>query len=59
MPKPAPPEPNTRKSIVLPNSMWAEIADFRFAERIGSEAEAVRRLLVEALRARKRRARAE
>ena len=44
------PETTTRKSITLPDSLWREIADYRFAERIGSEAEAVRRLLVAALR---------
>jgi hypothetical protein len=56
MSKPAPPEPVTRKTVALPESMWREIADFRFAERIGSEAEAVRRLLVAALKAEKRKA---
>src|SRR3712207_2060317 len=37
------PEPSTRKNVTLPNSLWQEIADYRFEERIGSEAEAVRR----------------
>ncbi len=56
MTKPAPPEPSTRKSVTLPDSMWQEIADYRFAERIGSEAEAVRRLILVGLRAEKRKA---
>lgn len=45
------PEPATRKSVTLPNSMWAEVAEFRFSERIGSEAEALRRLVQAGLRA--------
>lgn len=35
----------TRKSVSLPDRMWADIAEFRFRERITAEAEAVRRLL--------------
>lgn len=50
MAKPPPPEPVTRKSVTLPNSMWEEVAAFRVAERIGSEAEAVRQLVQAALR---------
>ena len=45
------PEPVTRKSVTLPNNMWAEVAEFRFSERIGSEAEALRRLVLAGLRA--------
>lgn len=45
------PEPGTRKSVTLPNSMWVEVAEFRFLERIGSEAEALRRLVLAGLRA--------
>ena len=45
------PETATRKSVTLPNSMWAEVAEFRFSERIGSEAEALRRLVQAGLRA--------
>ncbi len=45
------PEPVTRKSVTLPDSLWAEVAEFRFSERIGSEAEAVRRLIQAGLRA--------
>ena len=40
-----------RKSVTLPASMWLEIADYRFSERIGTEAEAVRRLVQSALKA--------
>ena len=50
MSRPPPPEPTLRKNVTLPVTMWQEIADYRFTERIGSEAEAVRRLLVAALR---------
>lgn len=45
------PEPVTRKSVTLPDSLWAEVSEFRFSERIGSEAEAVRRLIQAGLRA--------
>jgi hypothetical protein len=39
-------DPFTRKSITLQDSLWAEVADYRFAERLASEAEAVRRLIL-------------
>jgi len=42
-------ETSSRKSIALPASMWQEIADYRFRERIATEAEAIRRLLQDAL----------
>jgi hypothetical protein len=48
MRKPA--DPITRKNVNLPNSVWAEVAEFRFAERINTEAEAVRRLVMMGLR---------
>lgn len=41
----------TRKLISLPNDMLETISDFRFRERIGSEAEAIRRLIEAGLRA--------
>jgi hypothetical protein len=34
--------------------MWTEIADMRFAERIGTEAEALRRIIDEALKNRRK-----
>jgi hypothetical protein len=40
------PETNTRKTVSLPDSLWQEIAEFRFSKRFGTEAEAVRRLLI-------------
>ena len=49
-------DPPTRKSVTLPASMWREITDFRFAERIGTEAEAVRRLLQATLKVAARKA---
>jgi hypothetical protein len=42
----------TRKAISLPSEVWDEIAEFRFTERIPSEAEALRRLIEIALKAR-------
>jgi hypothetical protein len=56
MPRQPLPEPVTRKTVSLPDSMWEEIANFRFEQRIGSEAEAVRRLLLAGLRAEARKA---
>ena len=41
-------EPIVRKVVALPESTWALIEDFRYTERIPSEAEAVRRLLLQA-----------
>ena len=37
---PKPPDPLIRKSITLPERLWAAVADFRFSRRLGSEAEA-------------------
>lgn len=34
-----------RKSVSLPVDLWKRIDDFRFSNRIGAEAEAIRRLL--------------
>jgi hypothetical protein len=45
-----PDDPPTRKTVTLPASMWREITEHRFANRIGTEAEAVRQLLHAALR---------
>jgi Arc/MetJ-type ribon-helix-helix transcriptional regulator len=42
---------STRKSVTLPDSMWREIGDFRYENRIGTQAEAIRRLLHEGLKA--------
>ena len=39
----------TRKTVSIPVSMWEEISDYRFANRITKEAEAIRRLLEVAL----------
>jgi len=44
-------DPVVRKSVSLPESLWAEISDFRFGERIGTESEALRRLIQSGLRA--------
>ncbi len=46
-------QPDARKSITksisLPVEMWAGISDYRYANRIPTEAEAIRRLLDEVL----------
>lgn len=57
MSKPKEPQPSTRKSVTLSDEMWEEIASFRHGERIGSEAEAIRRLLQSGLRAEAKKAR--
>ena len=43
-------EPATRKTMALPDSMWAEINAYRRVERITTEVEAVRRLVLAGLR---------
>jgi hypothetical protein len=43
-----------RKAIFLPRSVWNRIADFRFAHRYKTEAEAVRQLLLDGLKANER-----
>ena len=40
-----------KKLIALPRTLAAEVIDFRFQNRIPSEAEAFRRLLAEGLKA--------
>lgn len=55
MSKPRPPEPLTRKSVTLPESMWAEVSEYRRVEQIGSEMETLRRLIQAGLRAEARR----
>ena len=44
------PEPVARKTVALPRSVWDEVSEYRFTERIGTEAEALRRLLLVGLR---------
>ena len=39
----------TRKTIALPDEMWVEIDRYRHAEMIGTEVEALRRLVIVAL----------
>ena len=43
------PDQMTRKSVTLPVRLWEEIATYRHANRINTEAEAIRRLLLAAL----------
>jgi hypothetical protein len=47
----------TRKIVSLPPELAEAVEDFRFSRRIGSEAEALRRLIELGLRAAKARAR--
>jgi hypothetical protein len=39
------PDPIVRKSVSLPASLWRQIEDFQFANRIKRDAQGVRRLL--------------
>lgn len=39
-------QPTDRKSVTLPTSLWAQIGEHRFYNRIPTEAEAIRQLLV-------------
>ena len=55
MPKPPPPEPLIRKSVTLPESLWARVADYRLSQHIGSEMETIRRLVGAGLDAEARR----
>jgi len=45
MGRPPPPEAVGRKSITLPLSLWERISIYRHANRISTEADAVRRVL--------------
>lgn len=56
MGKPAPPEPTARKSVSLPASLWERLSEFRHENRIGSEAEAIRRIVLAGLDAEAKRA---
>ena len=49
-------DPPKRKSVTLPESLWQEVMDFRHGERIGTEAEAIRRLIQAGLRAERKEA---
>lgn len=42
---PVNPEKTVRKFLAIPRELWAKVEDFRFAERIGTESEALRRLI--------------
>jgi hypothetical protein len=46
-----PTDPPERKSVTMPRSMWRDIAKFQIEERIATEAEAHRRIVVAGLRA--------
>jgi hypothetical protein len=51
MSRPPPLEPLARKTISIPVSLWEEVMEYRHNERIGTEAEALRRLIQSGLRA--------
>ena len=55
MKTPSDPTPSTRKTLTLPNTLWAAINEYRHSERIPSEVEAVRRILSEWLAAQPKR----
>ena len=44
-------DPPERKSVTMPRSMWRDIAKIQAAERIATEAEALRRVVIAGLRA--------
>lgn len=47
-------DPITRKTVSLPASMWRQVEDYQFANRIKRDAEAIRRLIELGLEAAKR-----
>jgi hypothetical protein len=49
-------DPPVRKSVSVPQSTCDEIVNLRISERIGTEAEAIRRLIQSGLRAEARKA---
>lgn len=51
MPRAKPIDPVERKTLSCPASLWKRVSDYRFAERIPSQSEAVRILLLAGLRA--------
>jgi hypothetical protein len=36
---------STRKSVTLPDTLWAELRDYRFNQRVVSDAETLRRIV--------------
>jgi hypothetical protein len=53
MKKPEEKDLPVRKSVTMPQSMWRDIAKFQSDERITTEAEALRRVVLAGLRATK------
>ena len=43
------PDPTSRKSVTLPEGMWNAIGEYRFYNRIPTEAEAIRQLIQKGL----------
>ena len=43
-------DPPERKSVAMPRTMWQDIAKFQATERITTEAEALRRIVLAGLR---------
>ncbi|MFT8945958.1 MAG: hypothetical protein ABF876_05175 [Acetobacter aceti] len=39
------PDPPIRKTVALPSSLWQQVEDYQFANRIKKDAEAIRRLV--------------
>ena len=46
----SPTDPPERKSVAMPRTMWQDIAKFQATERITTEAEALRRIVLAGLR---------
>jgi metal-responsive CopG/Arc/MetJ family transcriptional regulator len=49
------PEKTSRKTVTLPDRLWDAIDEYRHAERIRTEVEAIRQLVQAGLEAKKRR----
>lgn len=45
------PDPQVRKTVSLPASLWRQIEDYQFAKRVKRDAEAVRQLVLLGLKA--------
>jgi hypothetical protein len=52
----SPKDPLERKTVAMPRSMWRDVAKFQGTEKISTEVEALRRLVMAGLRAVKREA---
>jgi hypothetical protein len=51
-----PKDPLERKTVAMPRSMWRDVKKFQVSEKISTEVEALRRVVMTGLRAVKREA---